>query len=116
MMSASKNMELISFGSYLLNSFSAYLLRLKSKTKFSACTEGFHLKLILLIKLEISIDSKIYLIMVHYVIFYGQTRLMTAKMDSTHHLEALDTAGDKISVINLCIETTLKWCAGHISL
>ena len=104
MMNASKNMELTSSGRCLLNFSNAYLLQPRSKIKFSVCMEGCRLKLILLIKLEISIGSKIYHIMVHYVIFCGLTLPMMVKMDLIHRPEGLGIAGEKMSVISSCIE------------
>ena len=66
--------------------------------------EDYHLKLIHLIKLEILLGNKIYHIMGHYVICCGLILPMMAKMGSIRHLEGLDIAGVKISVISLCIE------------
>jgi hypothetical protein len=66
--------------------------------------EDYHLKLIHLIKLEILIGNKIYHTMGHYVICCGLILPMMAKMGSIRHLEVLDIAGVKISVISLCIE------------
>lgn len=106
MMNVLKSMEQISSGKFLLSSSNACLLLLKLRIKFSVSMEDCRLKLILSIKLETLIDNKISHIMEHFAIFCGQILQMMAKTDSTLRQEEQDTAGAKISVTNLCIETT----------
>lgn len=111
----SRNMELISFGRCSPISSSVYLWLLRLRIRFFVCMVDCHLKLILLIRLGTSIGSRISHIMVLYAISCGLILLMMARMGSILHLEELDIAGERISVINLCIETISKQYVEHIN-
>lgn len=98
-------MELNQFGNFLLKFLCIYHFPLLSRMKCLVYMVVYHLKFNNLIKLNLSIEFKIYHIMDHYVIYFGQILLIKANQDLDHRLEVLDIVGEKMSVINLPIKT-----------
>ena len=115
MMSVSKNMDLNKYGKCSQKSSNIFQYLQLLKIKFSVCMEDFHLKLIHLIRLEISTEFRIFHTMELCVIFYGQIQRMKGELGSVHLLEGLDTAGVRTLLTNSITKTTWKWSAEPIS-
>ena len=74
------------------------------KEKYFAYMEVFLLKFNALIKLKQLTEFKIFLIKVHFVIYFGQIQQKKENLDLDLLLEVLDLVGVMISVKNLTTE------------
>ena len=85
------------------------------RIRYSAFMEVCPLKSSNWIKSNLSIEFKIFLIKVLYVISYGQIQLMMIEKVLGHHQEELDIVGEKISVRNSYIKIIWRWSAELIN-